>query len=77
MLFSEHFACLRCGTSIPELEPRIFSFNSPHGACPRCTGLGTQMEIDPELVIPDPRSLDRRGRDAAVGEQRGELLRAC
>src|SRR5687768_5392737 len=39
---------------MPELEPRIFSFNSPHGACPRCTGLGSQMEIDPELVVPDP-----------------------
>ncbi len=51
--FSERFACLRCGTQMPELEPRIFSFNSPHGACPRCTGLGSQMEIDPELVVPD------------------------
>ena len=39
---------------MPELEPRIFSFNSPHGACERCTGLGSQMEIDPELVVPDP-----------------------
>ncbi|MBA2636617.1 MAG: excinuclease ABC subunit UvrA [Solirubrobacterales bacterium] len=52
--FSERFACLRCGTQMPELEPRIFSFNSPHGACERCTGLGSQMEIDPELVVPDP-----------------------
>jgi excinuclease ABC subunit A len=52
--YSERFACLNCGTSMPELEPRMFSFNSPHGACPRCTGLGTQMEIDPELVVPDP-----------------------
>jgi excinuclease ABC subunit A len=52
--YSEKFACLKCGTSMPELEPRIFSFNSPHGACPRCTGLGSQMEIDPELVVPDP-----------------------
>src|SRR5437879_6065510 len=39
---------------MPELEPRMFSFNSPHGACPRCTGLGSQMEIDPDLVVPDP-----------------------
>jgi excinuclease ABC subunit A len=54
MVFSERFACLRCGTQMPELEPRIFSFNAPHGACPRCTGLGTQMEIDPALVVPDP-----------------------
>jgi excinuclease ABC subunit A len=52
--YSERFACLKCGTSMPELEPRMFSFNSPHGACPRCTGLGSQMEIDPELVVPDP-----------------------
>ena len=52
--FSEQFACLHCGTSMPELEPRMFSFNSPHGACPRCTGLGSQMEIDPELIVPDP-----------------------
>jgi len=52
--YSERFACLHCGISMPELEPRIFSFNSPHGACPRCTGLGSQMEIDPELVVPDP-----------------------
>jgi len=54
MLFSEQFACLNCGTSIPELEPRIFSFNSPHGACDRCHGLGFQRVIDPELVVPDP-----------------------
>ncbi|MGI8846229.1 MAG: excinuclease ABC subunit UvrA [Thermoleophilaceae bacterium] len=51
--YSERFACLHCGTSMPELEPRIFSFNSPHGACPRCTGLGSQMEIDPDLIVPD------------------------
>jgi excinuclease ABC subunit A len=52
--YSERFACLHCGLSMPELEPRSFSFNSPHGACPRCTGLGSQMEIDPDLVVPDP-----------------------
>ena len=51
---SEKFACPVHGPSLVELEPRIFSFNSPHGACPRCTGLGSQMEIDPELVVPDP-----------------------
>ncbi len=54
MTFSESFACVKCGVSMPELEPRIFSFNSPHGACERCTGLGSQMEIDPELIVPDP-----------------------
>jgi excinuclease ABC subunit A len=54
LIFSERFACLECGTSMPELEPRIFSFNSPHGCCERCHGLGYQRVIDPELVIPDP-----------------------
>src|SRR5438309_2368681 len=54
MLFSEKFACPEHGVSLPELQPRIFSFNSPHGACPRCTGLGAQQEIDPDLLIPDP-----------------------
>ncbi len=52
--FSERFACPEHGPSLVELEPRIFSFNSPHGACDRCTGLGSQMEIDPEAVVPDP-----------------------
>ncbi|HEU0025279.1 MAG TPA: excinuclease ABC subunit UvrA, partial [Thermoleophilaceae bacterium] len=52
--YSDRFMCLHCGTSMPELEPRMFSFNSPHGACQRCTGLGSQMEIDPELIVPDP-----------------------
>jgi excinuclease ABC subunit A len=52
--FSERFACPEHGPSLVELEPRIFSFNSPHGACDRCTGLGSQMEIDPALVVPDP-----------------------
>ncbi|HWX75281.1 MAG TPA: excinuclease ABC subunit UvrA, partial [Solirubrobacteraceae bacterium] len=52
--FSERFACPEHGPSLVELEPRIFSFNSPHGACEHCTGLGSQMEIDPELIVPDP-----------------------
>jgi excinuclease ABC subunit A len=52
--FSERFACPVHGPSLVELEPRIFSFNSPHGACEHCTGLGAQMEIDPELIVPDP-----------------------
>jgi excinuclease ABC subunit A len=54
LTFSERFACPDDGISLPELAPRIFSFNSPHGACPTCTGLGTQREIDPELIVPDP-----------------------
>jgi excinuclease ABC subunit A len=52
--YSERFACPEHGVSLPELQPRIFSFNSPHGACPRCTGLGAQQEIDPDLLVPDP-----------------------
>ncbi len=52
--YSERFACPEHGPSLVELEPRIFSFNSPHGACERCHGLGAQMEIDPELLVPDP-----------------------
>ncbi|MBI5415397.1 MAG: excinuclease ABC subunit UvrA [Candidatus Omnitrophica bacterium] len=51
--FSENYACVDCGVSIPEIEPRDFSFNSPYGACPSCNGLGTRMEIDPELLVPD------------------------
>ncbi|SEH14036.1 excinuclease ABC subunit UvrA [Thermoleophilum album] len=53
-LYSDRFMCVDCGISLPELEPRMFSFNSPYGACPHCTGLGHQREIDPELVIPNP-----------------------
>ncbi|MEK7124672.1 MAG: excinuclease ABC subunit UvrA [Patescibacteria group bacterium] len=52
-IFSEHFACEDCGVSLPELEPRIFSFNNPYGACPECMGLGENLEIDPELVMPN------------------------
>jgi excinuclease ABC subunit A len=54
MLQSEALACVECGISFEELAPRMFSFNNPHGACPTCTGLGTTMEVDPELVVPDP-----------------------
>ena len=53
LLFSEHFACVQCGISLGEIAPRTFSFNSPHGACPACTGLGVKLEIDPEVVIPN------------------------
>jgi len=53
-IYSEHLACLDDDLSFEELEPRSFSFNSPFGACPECTGLGTRMEVDPELVVPDP-----------------------
>ncbi|KAA1276318.1 MAG: excinuclease ABC subunit UvrA, partial [SAR202 cluster bacterium] len=53
IVFSEEFACVSCGTSLPEIEPRTFSFNSPHGACNICTGLGYKLEVDPQLVIPN------------------------
>jgi excinuclease ABC subunit A len=52
-LFSELFACADCGISLEEIEPRNFSFNNPHGACPKCTGLGTTLEMDPDLVLPN------------------------
>ena len=53
LAFSEHLACPEHGSVIPEIEPRTFSFNTPHGACPECQGIGTKLEIDPELLIPD------------------------
>ncbi|WP_322508813.1 excinuclease ABC subunit UvrA, partial [Anaerolinea sp.] len=59
LFFSEHLACPEHGVSLPEIEPRTFSFNTPHGACPDCQGLGSRLEIDPDLIIPDPeRSLN-------------------
>jgi len=53
--FSQRLTCAYCNIHLPELEPRIFSFNSPHGACPACTGLGTKLIVEPELVVPNPR----------------------
>jgi len=53
LVFSEHFACEDCGVSLPEIEPRLFSFNSPYGACPSCQGLGEKLEVAPVLVIPN------------------------
>lgn len=60
-LFSEHYSCPVSGFTMPELEPRMFSFNSPFGACPACTGLGTRTEFDPDLVIPDKSKPVRDG----------------
>jgi len=54
LVFSEHFACEKCGISLPELEPRLFSFNSPFGVCPACQGLGEKLEVGPKLVMPNP-----------------------
>ncbi len=55
LVFSEYFACEKCGVSLPELEPRLFSFNSPYGACSECSGLGEKLEVDPDLVIPNKK----------------------
>jgi len=69
LLYSEHFACAHCGISLPEFEPRSFSFNSPHGACTECQGLGHRLEIDSDLVIPD-KSLSLEESAIAVMEWR-------
>ncbi len=61
LLFSERFACEACGISYPELTPQMFSFNSPQGACVTCSGLGTQLVLDPELIVPDPELSLREG----------------
>ena len=61
MLFSQNYACPECGISMPELAPRMFSFNSPYGACPVCGGLGTQTHFDENLVVPDPGLSIREG----------------
>ncbi|MGC9363085.1 MAG: excinuclease ABC subunit UvrA [Fidelibacterota bacterium] len=68
-IFSEHFACPDCGISYEELSPRMFSFNSPYGACPDCDGLGYQMEIDPDLLVPDDRKSLSEGAIIPLGEQ--------
>ncbi|MBI4322755.1 MAG: excinuclease ABC subunit UvrA [Candidatus Omnitrophica bacterium] len=61
LVFSELYACAQCGFSFEELSPRLFSFNSPYGACPTCDGLGTRLEIDPDLVVPDKSKSLREG----------------
>jgi excinuclease ABC subunit A len=71
-LFSERFACPQCGISLPEIEPRSFSFNSPHGACPYCQGLGTQRQVDPALVVPNPELSIREGAIAPWSKSRGD-----
>ena len=67
LLFSQNFACHECGISIEEMSPRMFSFNSPFGACPDCTGLGYQEKIDPLLVVPDDSLSLNKGAIAAMG----------
>ncbi len=67
--FSQSFACPDCGISIPEIEPRSFSFNNPFGACPECAGLGYRMEFDPDLIVPDRKLTIRQGAIAVIGWQ--------
>ena len=61
LVFSEKFACVDCGVSLPEISPRMFSFNNPYGACPQCDGLGTKMYFDPDLIVPNPELSIREG----------------
>ena len=68
-LFSEHFACPDCEISMEEMVPRMFSFNSPYGACPKCDGLGSHMEVDPNLIVPDKSKSLIQGAIASLGEQ--------
>jgi excinuclease ABC subunit A len=69
-LFSENFSCSRCNISYEELEPRMFSFNSPYGACPKCDGLGNRLELDPRLIVPNPNLSISEGAIESVGEER-------
>ncbi|HVT10682.1 MAG TPA: excinuclease ABC subunit UvrA [Fimbriimonadaceae bacterium] len=73
VLFSESYSCPVCGFSMPELEPRMFSFNSPYGACPDCTGLGTKTEFDPDLICPDPSKPLRNGAILPFVYKSGEV----
>ncbi|MBP1763556.1 MAG: excinuclease subunit [Firmicutes bacterium] len=68
VIFSENFACVDCGISLPEIAPRMFSFNNPYGACPNCTGLGNNMEFDPALVVPDGSKTFLDGAIAALSK---------
>jgi len=67
MLLSQNFACTECNVSMEEITPRMFSFNNPYGACPECTGLGSLMRIDPDLVIPDKKLSLAQGAVRASG----------
>jgi len=75
-IYSEKLACVKCGISYPDITPRFFSFNSPYGACPVCGGLGVRMEIDPELLVPDPNLSIMEGAIGFLGEAGGKLYYA-
>ena len=68
-IFSENFACAKCEVSLEELTPRMFSFNSPFGACKKCEGIGTHMEVNPDLIVPDKNKSLIQGAIASLGEQ--------
>ena len=72
-VYSEHYSCPVCNVSLPEISPRMFSFNNPHGACPRCTGLGVLLEVDPELVVPNPGLSLLKGAIAPWGSPPGRF----
>jgi excinuclease ABC subunit A len=75
MIFSEQYACPKCGINLAEMEPRVFSFNSPYGACPFCNGLGMKLEFDPDLVIPDKnKSINQGAIEAWKRGGRGYIL---
>ena len=74
LVFSERFACVACGISYEEIEPRLFSFNSPYGACPECDGLGTKRELDPDRVVPDKSLSVNQGAIAPWGKTRDGWL---
>ena len=74
LLFNENYACPYCGISYEEISPRMFSFNSPYGACPTCSGLGTRREIDPGLVVPDPQKTINQGAIVPWGSPPGKWI---
>jgi len=75
LVFSEQFACTKCGINYAEVEPRVFSFNSPYGACPACNGLGTKMEFDADLIVPDKnKSINEGAIEAWKRGGRGYIL---
>ena len=75
LVFSERFACPECGVSFPEMSPRVFSFNSPHGACPACDGLGTRLAVAPDRVVPDPGKTLAEGAVAPWAGKNGVFFR--
>ncbi len=75
LVFSERFACPKCGVSFPEMSPRVFSFNSPHGACPACDGLGTRLAVAPDRVVPDPGKTLAEGAVAPWAGKNGVFFR--